>query len=564
MLTNLRLGNFKAFGATQSIPLRPITLVFGANSSGKSSIIHAILLSHHIVSTGNVDAKQTELGGEVVDLGGFRRYVHLHNSREDVTLQHTFVNQRLELGFGHSNAERGQAFLCKEVEFELQIGEPEGNSQFHYPRVSSYEFNVEGEPLLSLKEASSHFSPYVSDVFAELSPTDNQQPFVVETLNAQHPLWVRIVASFLSEDDGLDERPYTFSDEIKRRAVERALRGIEIVVTSAFNFNVSIRPSQFLNNTEDMFEEDLEYLDSTSYDSGDADEVYTFTSLNFYDGDKETDLAESFAIIIKNLILASIKLLKDNLIRAKLDYLGPLRSYPERIVVNSRTDHRAGGNFVWQALREDANLLDRVNKWLGQNFLRTRYRLEVEALYSMSDLARLIDGATEKKESILRAIQSSAPALTNINLVDLGTGTRVSHRDVGVGISQVLPVLAHAFGSSERLIMIEQPEIHLHPALQAELADVLIESALSEAQNQFLLETHSEHLILRLMRRIRETAKGVPHQGITLKPEDVSILYVEPGSKGAVVRVLEINRRGELVSPWPGGFFEEGYRERFS
>jgi predicted ATPase len=107
----------------------------------------------------------------------------------------------------------------------------------------------------------------------------------------------------------------------------------------------------------------------------------------------------------------------------------------------------------------------------------------------------------------------------------------------------------------------EQPEIHLHPALQAEIGDVFLRSAL-EHGNTFLLETHSEHLILRIMRRMRETwNKTLPKDLPPVVPADVSILYVEPGPNGAVVREMPLNERGELVKAWPGGFFEEGLRE---
>lgn len=83
----------------------------------------------------------------------------------------------------------------------------------------------------------------------------------------------------------------------------------------------------------------------------------------------------------------------------------------------------------------------------------------------------------------------------------------VALQDVGVGTSQVLPIILEAFAQENKLIAIEQPELHLHPALQTKLGDVFIESALGENKNTFLLETHSEHLILRILRRIRESTE---------------------------------------------------------
>jgi hypothetical protein len=76
MLTALRIGNFKAFAETQSIPVRPLTLIYGANSSGKSSVLHSLVLARHALETGNLDVHRTNMGGESVDLGGFRQYVH--------------------------------------------------------------------------------------------------------------------------------------------------------------------------------------------------------------------------------------------------------------------------------------------------------------------------------------------------------------------------------------------------------------------------------------------------------------------------------------------------------
>ena len=149
-------------------------------------------------------------------------------------------------------------------------------------------------------------------------------------------------------------------------------------------------------------------------------------------------------------------------------------------------------------------------------------------------------------------------------LIDRRSNTAVSHRDVGIGISQVLPVLVTAYAARNELIAIEQPEIHLHPALQADLGDVLIESALGDQKNLLLIETHSEHILLRLMRRMRETVKKKNKGTPPVRPEDVAILFVLRDETRSVVLELRLDDEGTLLDPWPGGFFEEGFRERFS
>ncbi|MSU21586.1 MAG: hypothetical protein EXS30_09350 [Pedosphaera sp.] len=77
-LTALDLGNFKAFADTQHLPIKPLTLIFGANSSGKSSLIHSLLLANHALAKGEFDVHQPEIGEQSVNLGGFAEFVHQH------------------------------------------------------------------------------------------------------------------------------------------------------------------------------------------------------------------------------------------------------------------------------------------------------------------------------------------------------------------------------------------------------------------------------------------------------------------------------------------------------
>ncbi len=88
MITGLQVGNFKAFSETQYVHIRPITLIFGPNSSGKSSLIHSLILAHHAMEKGELDAHRTTIGGESVDLGGFKQYVYHHDVDRSVVLTH--------------------------------------------------------------------------------------------------------------------------------------------------------------------------------------------------------------------------------------------------------------------------------------------------------------------------------------------------------------------------------------------------------------------------------------------------------------------------------------------
>ncbi len=92
----------------------------------------------------------------------------------------------------------------------------------------------------------------------------------------------------------------------------------------------------------------------------------------------------------------------------------------------------------------------------------------------------------------------------------------------------------------------------------------MIESALGSPANQVIVETHSEHLILRILRRIRETTDGeLPADVPAVRPEDVAVLYVQPGAQGAEVVQIPVTGEGEFAQPWPEGFFPERAKELF-
>jgi predicted ATPase len=137
--------------------------------------------------------------------------------------------------------------------------------------------------------------------------------------------------------------------------------------------------------------------------------------------------------------------------------------------------------------------------------------------------------------------------------------------EVGAGISQVIPVVVAALRAKAGLVLVEQPEIHVHPALQVGLGDLLIEATTRAVKRgTSVVETHSEHLLLRVMRRIRETTEGTLPEGASpATPADVMVLFIERTAAGTIVRRMPLNDRGELVKAWPGGFFEEGLREVF-
>ncbi|NQX00622.1 DUF3696 domain-containing protein [bacterium] len=143
-------------------------------------------------------------------------------------------------------------------------------------------------------------------------------------------------------------------------------------------------------------------------------------------------------------------------------------------------------------------------------------------------------------------------------------GVPHSIQSLGSGIGVIVPVVVALSTTDTELLSIEEPESHVHPRLQAELGDIVITAASGKRKRTLFIETHSEHLILRILRRIRETTRGkLPERMQAVRPEDVAVLYVEPGDGGSLIREIKIDEHGRIRSEWPKGFFEERLEELF-
>ncbi|HEU5207976.1 MAG TPA: AAA family ATPase [Longimicrobiales bacterium] len=158
-----------------------------------------------------------------------------------------------------------------------------------------------------------------------------------------------------------------------------------------------------------------------------------------------------------------------------------------------------------------------------------------------------------KSAGIARAVQVEmiSDRHYELRVSHFTTGETENIADVGFGNSQVIPVLVAGYSlSSGATLLVEEPEIHLHPRAQAELGQLFLE--LFQGGIQTVVETHSEHLVLRMQSFV---ASG------HLRPEDLCVLYVHAiGDKKKVTR-LRVDKRGHFIDEWPGGFFPERIEE---
>ena len=552
MLTALRIGNFKAFAEVQRIPVRPLTLIYGANSSGKSSVLHSMILARHAQETGDLDVHRTNVGGESVDLGGFRQYVH---KRE--------VNRRVEWAADlETSAVKGRLAELfapvKQITVLLNIGigldDQDHPLPESIPEIHTYELLADSQSLLRMSRRR--------DGKLQLDRLDHEHPVFREVIKALVLLSTTTETIHLEDFEGLDE----------------AIAGLvpEVVAKS----------TQFLPDG---------LAESNAFIPGGQARLFTISKAR-----RKEELSAAVRSFLPRKIDEILKGVGQAVAGelSRLRYLGPLRSYPPRHLAFSQhhdPNWYAGGGYAWDVIRRDASVREQVNKWLSApDRLQTPYELILRDLVGIDQLeGPLLEGLEQieldiepdyddsptptgaypvVKDPEAEAVKirdlirtSDIDKLNELIMIDRRSNTVVSHRDVGIGVSQVLPILVGAYASRNQIVAIEQPEIHLHPALQADLGDVFIQSALGPGRNRFLIETHSEHLLLRVMRRMRETSNDELPEGVPpITPKDVCVLFVQPKGTSSAVRHLELDEEGQLLDAWPGGFFEEGYRERFA
>ena len=216
---------------------------------------------------------------------------------------------------------------------------------------------------------------------------------------------------------------------------------------------------------------------------------------------------------------------------SRILYLGPLREYPRRHYP-WKGDHpenigRYGEKTISAMLSGRIRRLpidEQIPKWLQ--------RLDLIDSYDVQPLS----DTGGKYECLVKQYKD---------------GPEVPLTDVGFGVSQVLPVLILCYYAPKGSILIlEQPEAHLHPKVQSELADVLID-VVKNRNVQIILESHSEHLLLRLMRRIAEEKLSV---------DDTTLYFCQINDGTSEIERLNMDQYGNIRN-WPQDFFGDSTGE---
>jgi len=587
-ITQLSLTNFKSFKQTQIIKFAPVTLLFGPNSVGKSTVLMAMAYLQQILQKGQCNPQRLDvLGGKFI--GGFRSLVH----GRDLTKS---INISVEFEKGNYV---GQTFsdVLDLLSYELDFYH---NSPSEF-RTAKIELEISWSKTLNTAYVSSYQVWLNGKYVAHLSSDSGLKQPIIENINFLHPLLLQHnLETFLEDqfDSGFEMHEAFEEDAL-------AIKGYEIPTDREISKGTDWPPEESEHWPVFSSTSFVSQLHELITDSRLTSEHTEDRPLVESEGQSYFHVPLSFkgatgAIPVLNCVIETSLTLDEapmntmvhevlsDAIVAPLDDLlallesslsiGPLRSIPDATFQPNPYPQQSdwhNGIAAWDVLAQaDVELLRKVDSWISSKAhldLGYGIALKVEKQFAEfkkisestdhtlaeNQLNNMIKNGAEENSQSIRFDEHNTHY--EYALWDADNHIDVRPSDVGVGVSQLMPLVVAALSRDKGLVAVEQPELHVHPRIQVAIGDLLTQLDNSAS---FLIETHSEHLILRLLRRVRETFYNENPLEKKITADDISVVYLNPSDDGVKVIHYDVTEEGDFTKDWPQGFFSERYKEQ--
>lgn len=556
-ITGITLEGFQVFEKPTYIPLDGLTLIFGPNSAGKSAVQDALDLYNKLKeievvnSYGAVNNDLREL------LKRHWRKTDANNKRvENISISVFHVTDCL-VDYAVANEldrsvkedvdrkslsplklESRWSFALPKNDDKIEVADEGGDNLLLF--YDEFEFFVESKLLVSYKRAELRVNldnPFFRNIEIKLNLAEVAKAHPVETslVNGYFTIHSAVI-NFQSCGLGVRERKERWLDYYP---IGNGNPDQTLLRAAVAELGLLVGYFLRISNEESDFKPDRVDASRT---------VPTTKQLTFRLGNLDDTWEEILATpdtIFRTLVL-----------REKVNLGDPLRHILQQgdsryiALAESLTSES-----IYETKTSKSNYAIKVNQALSDHlFLECGYRIDFDmrAVLSRADFQAALTG--------IKLDPNGCGFLVELFLRD-GQGRKHLFDDVGSGIGYVLPVLCSVFNPQFSTCFIQQPELHIHPALQSAMGDVFIEA--SNAGKQILIETHSEHLLLRILKRIRQThlqASIAPE--LKINADDVCVLYFDPSPDGTTtVKRLRITEDGEFMDRWPRGFFGERDQE---
>lgn len=487
-LKQINISGFKCISKLQKIQLAPITLLFGGNSAGKSTILQAFLYFYEVIFNENCNPVKSIRQGSGCFLNGFDNLIHKKDKKGKV---------EIEIFLDASEAILN-SFLSESEELFIERAEAanRNNASFvlNEPSVKEASFKIvvehgDGEgsgPFVSLCSSSIN-----GQLFAEMTAEGNSKQ-----------RWLRFNEDFLSLI------PDIYGDDSLVDLLSSGLGGRDYIPIADID-------SPLPNYKTRLSIPVLHWSESAG--------VSDFSLASKM-------LGES---VISQLFIGPLALIAEELMGLK--HIGPVRTTPARgYAPNQCPEDYFSGLAEWDRFAfSDNDLKGVVNKAFGSDGFCSKYLFLTVGQYG------------------------------SVNVLDQALNVLHEPVELGIGISQVFPVVVAIADKQQLFVSIEQPELHIHPGWQLNLADLFIDAIKRQPKRLFLIETHSEHLMLRLLSRIRMDEDDERFTvARKIAPEELSVICVYPDEEGnPFYQRQSILPNGDFELDWPIGFFEERFGE---
>ena len=554
MLKGLRIQNFKGLEGPIDVPIKPVTLLFGVNSAGKSSVLHSLHFMRSVLDQYDLDPSGSPFAADDIDLGGFFNLLHKHLPGRRMVLGYSLDLSKTDLPeYGATTAlSVSEGVHAAYVEFGFSLDEHD-----RLPRLDYYLVGLNDQDVALVMPD-------------EVRTSDGRARTAF--IDVRHPLLASLAQSNEDGENGLLPTaqlclrkliPISPADAAARplskdpeEEEQRKVHELEEYRTHRTHRDLlSYQLQGFLNGLPRWGK--LVSLGG----EGDSEEE------EVEEEEEEDDVNVISLQVLTELTVGPVEILRNILGSARA--VGPLRSIPPRRLAldsHAKESDWYGGLAAWQRLYECSEVqLQEVSDWLmSPTRLGTGYGLSRIVAREVPEklLAELMNGTATNLTGDIADLKR-LPVAKRVLLVDTLNSVQVTPHDVGVGLSQLIPVVVAALDRVGELLLVEQPELHIHPRVQVGLGDLFLEAS-HEYGRSFLIETHSEAMLLRMMKRIRQTQDDeLPPGGIAASVDDVAVCLLQNEGHGVTVTQMQMNRRGEFTKPWPRGLFEESLRETF-